>query len=314
MDETISLPNRAISGSAPMCAGNTDGSHGDPFSGDHAPAASDPLAVSNGQGGTYNVSQIYSFGDRLSDTGNTAALEKSLGEPTPLTSPPYSSSGSFSDGPNWTTDLAQLLGAETSGAQTNFAYESATARALDNPFDPNQSKTNLSSFAGQIDQFQQSGNAFSPDDLVTVTFGDYDLTLPSDVPPDVGVTLSVDAITVGLQHLADLGAQHFLVANLRFVALAPEVSDPAATPESAAFFKGLYDQFNAELATGLGNFQASTGLDVKELDLFSLFNSIADDPASFGFSNVAEPVLLNGPTPGSAPIYNPAIDGQDPAV
>ena len=34
----------------------------------------------------------------------------------------------------------------------------------------------------------------------------------------------------------------------------------------------------------------------------------------FGFTTVAEPLLVNGPIPGSTPIYNPAIDGQDSAV
>lgn len=120
----------------------------DPFFGNYAPAASDPLALPDGQGGTYVVSQLYSFGDRLADTGNPAALEKSLGEPTPLGSAPYSSTGSFSDGPNWTTELSQILGAQPGTAQTNFAYEDATARVLDNPLDPNQSKTGLANFEG----------------------------------------------------------------------------------------------------------------------------------------------------------------------
>lgn len=273
-----------------------------------------PPALSDGQGGTYNVSQIYSFGDRLSDTGNTAALEKSLGQPTPLTVAPFSSGGDFSNGPNWITDLKQSLGVSSSDTQANFAYESATARAIANPFDPNQPQTNLTDFAGQIGQFEQTGNTFSPTDLVTVTFGDYDLTLPNDLPPDQAVSLSVNAITAGLQQLADLGAQHFLVANLRFVALAPEASIPAAASASSIDPKSLYDAFNSELSVGLETFEASTGLDVKQLDLFSLFNDIAANPADFGFTNVAQPILLSGTAPGSTPIYNPAINGQDPAV
>ena len=284
------------------------------FVGNEEPAPPEPFAVSDGQGGTYNVSQIYSFGDRLSDTGNTAALEKSLGQPTPLTVAPFSSSGSFSDGPNWITALAQSLGVSLSDTQVNFAYESATARTLANPFDPNQSQTNLTDFAGQIGQFEQTGNMFLPSDLVTVTFGDYDLLLPSDLPADQAVSLSVNAITIGLQQLADLGAEHFLVANLRFVELAPEASISAAASASPVDPKSLYDAFNSELSVGLETFQASTGLDVKQLDLFSLFNDIAANPADFGFANVAQPVLLSGTAPGSTPIYNPAIDGRDPAV
>lgn len=141
---------------------------------------------------------------------------------------------------------------------------------------------------------------------MTVNFGDYDLTLPSNLLPDVGVAVSVDAITAGLQHLANLGARHFLVSNLRFVTLAPEFTDPSADLGAA---KALYDEFNATLSAKLDGFQASTGLDVKQLDLHSLFDSIAADPSDFCFQNVAEPVLANATIPGTVPAYNPAIAG-----
>ena len=59
---------------------------------------------------------------------------------------------------------------------------------------------------------------------------------------------------------------------------------------------------------------ASTGLDVKELDLNSLFNNIVAKPSDYGFTNVSEPLLTNATVPGTVPAYNPAIVGQDPAV
>jgi len=274
------------------------------------PAASEPLILPDGQGGTYTVSQLYSFGDRLSDDGNTLALEQSLSQQTPLTLPPFSGTGSFSDGPGWTTILGQALGVQPNEAQTNFAYETASARPIPNPLDPNQNLTNLSTFQGQIGQFEQGGKLFSPNDLVTVGFGDYDLVLPSPLPPDVGIKLSVDAILGGLQQLADLGAQHFLVANLRFVTLAP----PFGNPATDTTFQAFYNQFNAELETGLENFQAGSGLDVKELDLNSLFSDIVANPTDYGFTNVDQPVLASGTAPGSPVAYNPGIMGQDPAV
>ena len=295
---------------APVQPDNPDMPHPDLGSGNDAPAVWGPIALPDGHSGTYTVSQLYSFGDRLSDTGNTVALETSLGQETPLTMPPFSADGSFSDGPNWTTILRESLGVQPSEAQTNFAYESATARPIPNPLDPNQNQTNLSDFPGQIEQFEQGGTLFSPDDLVTVGFGDYDLLLPSALPPDVNITLSVDAILGGLQQLADLGAQHFLIANLRFVTLAPPFGDPTVD----APFRAIYDQFNAELQSGLLDFQASSGLDVKQLGLNALFNDIAASPADYGFVNVAEPLLSSGTSPGSVITYNPAIAGQDPAV
>jgi len=311
------LPGATDPLSPPVLAGNIYTPYYNPFFGNFAPAASDPLAVSNGQGGTFAASHLYNFGDRLADDGNAAALAKSLGQTTDLSTAPFSPTGNFSDGPKWTTDLAQIMGLTQPGQDTNFAYENATARPLTNPFDPNQAQTPLTNFAGQIQQFEKAGQLFSANDVVTVTFGGNDITLPSNLPVDVGISLSVDSILGGMQQLADLGAKHFLVSNLPDITLAPIFSDPAfqaATGSTPATLQPLVDQFNAKLTAGVAQFGANTGLDVKEFDLHTLFNGIAADPSAYGFANVAQPVLAAPPGATPAPVYNPAIVGQDPAV
>ena len=201
----------------------------------------------------------------------------------------------------------------------NFAYESATARDLGipNPFDPNISKTSLGTFAGQIQQFEKQDGSFNANDLISVTFGGNDISLPSTSSPEQGVTDSVSAIISGLGELADMGAKHFLVSNLADITLAPLFSNPdflAATGATKEGFQGLVNDFNAQLSSGLTAFQDQTGLDVKTLDLNSLFNSIADNPSNYGFSNTTQPVLLSTPNAGATPAYNPAIVGQDPQV
>lgn len=300
----------------PVLATNIYAPYYDPFFGNFAPAASDPTMLSNGSGGTYEVNNMFVFGDRLEDTGNTLKLAQSLGQASPLTATPYNGTGAFTDGNNWTTSLSQMLGL-TVAETTNFAYSNATARAIVNPTDPNQAATPLTNFQGQINQFETGGKLFSSDDLVSVSFGGNDITLPSNLPTDVGISLSVHAITAGMQQLADLGAKHFLVANLPDIGIAPLFQDPgfqAATGQTPGSLVGLVDQFNAKLSIALTQFQGQTGLDVKQLNLNSLFDSITSSPSSFGFSNITDPVLINPPTAGSTPTYNPAIVGQDPAV
>ena len=300
----------------PVLATNIYAPYYDPFFGNYAPAAGTFLALPNGTGGTYSVNHMYVFGDRLEDNGNTLALAQSLGQPSPLTTTPYNGNGAFTDGLNWTTILSQTLGLSASGT-TNFAYSNATARPITNPIDPNQSATPLTNFQGQINQFETAGQLFSDRDLVSVSFGGNDITLPSNLPASVGISLSVDSIIGGLQQLADLGAKHFLVSNVPNVGLAPIFSDPAfqaATGSTPQSLIGLVDQFDAKLSAKLAQFQGQTGLDVKQLDLHSLFDSIASNPAIFGFSNLTQPVLINPPVTGSTPTYNPAIVGQDPAV
>ncbi len=305
--------------SQPVLPGNIYANSFAPFFGNFAPAPSTPLVLPAGGTGDYTVSKLVVFGDRLADNGNTVALQKSLGQAPGATAAPYSPEGDFSDGPKWTTDLAQILGATSPSQQENFAYESATARDLGVPnmFDPDASKTPLSTFAGQVEQFTQQDGSFSPNDLVSVTFGGNDISLPSLEAPGQGVTDSVNAIISGLGQLADLGAKHFLVSNLPDITLAPLFSNPdflAATGATQAQFQGLVSEFNTQLAAGLNTFESQTGLDVKTLDLKTLFDGIAASPSDYGFTNTTQPLLVSTPNPGTAPAYNPAIVGQDPQV
>ena len=313
------LPGATDPVSPPVLATNTYSDSYNAFFGNYAPAPSDPLALPTSNGGTYTASKLVVFGDRLSDNGNTAALEKSLNQTPGTSAAPYSTTGNFSDGPQWTTDLAQILGASAPGQQQNFAYESATARDLGvpNAFDPNASKTPLDTFAGQIQQFEKQDGSFSSNDVVSVSFGGNDISLPSTETPEQGVTDSVNAIISGLGQLADLGAKHFLVSNLPDITLAPLFSNPAflaATGATQAGFQGLVNEFNTQLASGISAFQSQTGLDVKTLDLKTLFDSISANPLNYGFTNATQPVLVSTPNPGTTPAYNPGIVGQDPQV
>ena len=297
--------------SPPVLANNIYAPYFDPFFGNFAPAASNPLVLPAGANGHYTVANVINFGDRLADDGS---VDKLLGLPSPDTTAPYSPTGDFSDGPKWTTDLAQMLGASQTDAQTNFAYENATAQSTFDPMDPFGT---LLDFQGQINLFQSTDHTFTANDLATVTFGGNDLTFPSNVPPETTVTLTVDAIVNGLQDLANLGAKHFLITNLPDITLAPLFSEPAflaATGATQAGFQAIVNDFNTQLAAGIASFKASTGLDVKTLDLHTLFNGIAANPSDYGFSNITQPILANPPLPGSTPTYNPAVVGQDPQV
>ncbi len=314
------IPEAVDPVSPPVLATNTYTNSYAPFFGNYAPAPSDPLSLTAQDGSSYTATKLLVFGDRLADNGNTAALEQSLGQTPGTAAAPYSTTGNFSDGPQWTTDLAQYLGATAPGQQENFAYESATARNLGipNPFDPDATKTPLDTFAGQIQQFQKQDGTVSPNAVVSITFGGNDISLPSTEDPQQGVADSVNAIISGMQQLVADGAKHFLVSNLPDITLAPLFSSPAflqATGATAQQFQGLVDQFNTDLTSSLTQFSGSNpGVDVKELDLHTLFQGIAANPTDYGFSNITQPVLSSTPTIGTAPTYNPAVVGQDPQV
>ncbi len=313
VDPTLLGPSDPTS--APVLPGNIYAGYFDSFVGNYAPAASDPLIIPAGDRGSYTVSNVFSFGDRLADDGgdySNYAISQFFGGPSPNN--PVYYNGGLSDGPNWTADLAKSLGVPVSDQDHNFAYEFATSRVITDPSDPFQSVFN---FQGQINLFQQQNGAFQSTDLVTVTFGGNDLTVIGDNPTAETVSASVKAIIDGLDTMAGLGAKHFLVTNLPDITIAPLFSDPgflAASGIDPAQLTGLVNQFNAELKTSLDDFKANSGLDVKELDLNKLFGGIVDDPAAYGFSNITQPVLVPGPLPGATQDFNPNAPTQDPAV
>ena len=300
--------------SPPVLPGNIYSPYFDSFFGY---SSAEKLILPAGERGSYTVSNLYSFGDRLADDGGTfggVPFAKATGTPSAYASAPYSPSGSLSDGPKWTMNLAQILGVQNAGRDTNFAYESATTRLVNNPSDPNQTRFN---FEGQVNLFELINGRFLPTDLVTVTFGGNDLTVPGVLPTPDLVNVTVEGIIEGLRDLAGLGAKHFLVTNLPDITLAPLFGDPAiggALGIDGSIYPALIDQFNARLDISLDAFEEETGLDVKELDFNKLFDGIAADPAAYGFINVSESVLANPPFPGSTPIYNPDIVGKDPLV
>ena len=314
----LNLPVPVDPVSASITPGNPFELYFDPFFGTYAPAK--PLVLPAGERGAYTVSNLYSFGDRLVDDGGefgAAGVARAAGQPAPNASSVYYQGG-FSDGLNWTTNLGRILGVPDAGEDTNFAYVLATARPIDNPLDPFQGRTGLNTFAGQIDAFEGTHRTFLDTDLVTVTFGGNDLTLPSNLPPAQAIAASVNAIVDGIERLADLGARHFLVANVANVELAPLFKDPAfltALGAAPGTFEPLVNQFNAQLGAALSTFEDASGVDVNLLDVNRLFNAIGADPLAYGFLNVDQPVLLAPPLqPGTPTVYNPAIVGQDPAV
>ena len=269
-------------------------------------------------------SRLVVFGDLLSDNGSAATVQKSLGNTPDYVLPPYSSTGDFSDGPKWTTDLARSLGLQPS-QQQDFAYEGATGGSLGtaySPVNPAGGLSPLDTFAGQVQQFEQGGSTFSSSDEVSVTFGGNDIFLASaeqlagTASAHQVITDSVDAIILGMKQLAVDGAKHFLVSNSPDVTLAPifKSAEFLASGATAAGIETLVDDFNTQLTAGLSTFKSQTGLDVKALDLHTLFNNIVADPSTYGFTNVTQPVISSIPGTTSSPVYDTAIDAQSPKV
>ena len=295
----------------------------DPFFGVYLPAVGEEPVLSDGEEG-YTVDDLFVFGDRLTENGGEFgknAVAESTGADLPYDAAPYSEEGNFTDGSNWTDYLARILGIEDYEAQdTNFSYLDATARELVNPTDPFGEATELNTFAGQIDTFEEAYGTFSEDDLVVVNFGGNDLTLPptEGVAPEEAAQQSIQATVDGIAELQGLGAENFLVGLVPPVELAPIFSDPefqAILGVEPGFFGPVVEGYNQGLTAALDAYEAESGANIEILDTYSLFNAIEAEPGAYGFANVEEPVLSSQtPLTGEEPVYNEAIVGEDPAV
>ncbi|MGF1482173.1 MAG: ScyD/ScyE family protein [Cyanophyceae cyanobacterium] len=296
----------------------------DPFFGVYLPARGDEPVLPDGEGGSYTIDDLFVFGDRLTENGGEFgknAVAESTGANPPYDVAPYSPLGNFTDGLNWTTYLARILGVEDYAEQdTNFSYLDATARELFNPVDPFGEATELNTFAGQINSFEEAYGTFAEDDLVVVNFGGNDLTLPpaEGVAPEEAAQQSIQATVDGIARLQSLGAENFLVGLVPPVELAPIFSDPefqAILGVEPGFFGPVVEGYNQGLTAALEAYEVESGANIEIFDIDALFDAIAAEPEAYGFVNLDEPVLISQtPLTGEPPAYNPAIVGQDPAV
>ena len=322
VEQSVLIPGPVDPIAPVITEGNPFAEYFDPFFGVYSPAEGDEPMLQNGED-SYTVDNLFVFGDRLTENGGEFgknAVAESTGANPPYDEAPYSEEGSFTDGSNWTTYLGSILGVEENEQDTNFSYLDATARELNNPTDPFGDATELNTFAGQIDTFEETYGTFTEDDLVVVNFGGNDLTLPPEegVAPEEAAQQSIQATVDGIANLQELGAENFLVGLVPPVELAPIFSDQEFLDllgVEPGFFDPIVDGYNQGLTSALEGYEAESGANIEILDTNTLFDSVAAEPGAYGFVNVDEPVLSSKtPVTGEPIAYNEEIVGQDPAV
>ncbi|OGO54671.1 MAG: hypothetical protein A2V85_06080 [Chloroflexi bacterium RBG_16_72_14] len=237
------------------------------------------------------VTDVFVFGDSLSDTGNIFAV---TGGAVPA-SPPYFG-GRFSNGPVWVEGLASHLGHATAPSMlggTNFAFGGARV-ASGGPMPP--------SLSDQVGMYLGLPGPADPGALYVLWGGGNDLRtavgavgLGLITPAQAVTAMQTAAVDLGgiIGVLAADGARSFVVPNLPNVGRTPEAQ--AAGPGAVALAGLLSDVFNATLDLALDALALNPTLDIDRLDAFGLVESIVADPWAFGFSNVTAP-CFNGST------------------
>lgn len=224
------------------------------------------------------ITNFISFGDSLSDTGNVSLATGGLFP----ASPPYASgrfTSNFTDGSAgvvWFDLVANQLGFPSTNSLaggSNYAFGGARTGGGGFPLSlVAQTGVYLAAVGGQADQ-----NA-----LYSVFGGGNDVR-------DNDIVSSVSNISSIITQLHLAGAKNFFVPNVLNIGLTPESLANEAPGGSGAVITAASIAFNAELQNEMQLLRASLAINIIELDLFSLFEGVILDPASFDFSNIIDP-------------------------
>jgi phospholipase/lecithinase/hemolysin len=233
-------------------------------------------------------SNMYIFGDSLSDTGNVYIASGGTEPPDP----PYYQ-GRLSNGPTWVETLASGLGlpgdstALLAGGK-NYAWAGAFS-GVDGLAGPN---TGL-----QAQVFGQWSGIADPGALYVVGAGSNDLryvdgsNLPAATPYSDPATV-LGNLLFSLSYMIEAGATNFLVANIPDLGLVPESAGHRA--ESTA----LAIAYNSALATALDALATAHQVTIMQFDLFGLLNDVVSDTLNgggqYGFLDATTPCFAPG--------------------
>jgi outer membrane lipase/esterase len=249
-----------------------------------------------------NYSNLFVFGDSLSDSGNIAALTANR-TPVPISGNgfiptfPYAS-GHYTNGQVWAQDFASALGLSANPSLlggTDYAFGGATT----GPLSPNAFPGGLlsplpPSLETQAAYFLfQHGGVAPSDALYVVAGGGNDARdalnaigscgNSSCVAGVIGATalgFATDIATI-VSELETAGAENIVVWDTPDVGLAPAILTEGA--QASALGTLLASAMNSALLSAIGGAPGVT-----LFDIFGLEDSIAADPAAFDLTNVTD--------------------------
>jgi outer membrane lipase/esterase len=274
-------------------------------------------------------SNLFVFGDSLSDSGNNAAIFSALSlpsTPVPVSGNDFIpsltySSGTYSNGPVWVTPFSQALGLAQAGLPSlagggNFAYGGATSSSTagGTAFTPGLNMQN------QVQLYLATPGTSNPNALFVLAGGGNNVrnvvndagaalanganfaTVASTIIAPGAAAYAADIISMVSALKAD-GAQNIVVWNAPNAGRAPALIANGAAVLGETVSAALNQALNAGFAQAN---QASPGFmnGVWMFDLFSLVGQIATDPA-FGFTNLTDACAAN-----PACVSNPGTQAQ----
>lgn len=217
-------------------------------------------------------SDLYVFGDSLSDMGNLSAVTLGIQPGNRY------HEGRFSNGPVYSELLAAKLGIDDFERSTrdgnNYAY--AGGRTSGTSFF--EGGFLIRDLDDQIDNYLDD-RTVDPDALYVVLAGGNDFVLGDQTDA------AVPAIRVGaeINRLVDAGVKHVLSINLPLLGLTPRFTTDVED------YNNRSRTFNEVLRMELDELASSSDASFYLFDLESTFEMLTFVPSAFGFTNTTEP-------------------------
>ena len=249
--------------------------------------AGSPLLASN-----FGFTQIFAFGDSLSDNGNAYIATGGAAPGPNYAMTPY---GYYTDGPNttpssgagpvglWVDQLANRTGVTDPKPFLAGGTNYAVASGMTGSANPQDMQSVLNTY------FKPTYGSSAPANALYTFLGganDINESLgPNPLTSIAAGKAAADNIESEIMQVHAAGGQEFLWMNLPSLGDTPAAI--AAGPAAVAEANAATAAFNAEYTLDMQALLAQ-GIDVIPVDLNMLFNDIVLDPSAFGFSDVMD--------------------------
>jgi len=231
-------------------------------------------------------SDIFVFGDSLSDTGNLASIAGDFPNPpffnnrltNGLVAIDY-----VAESLNLKADASLYLLGQSNGS--NYAVVGALAAG--------NSAIDLSA---QVGAFLANQNGSAPADALYVVFIGGNDVFDASILPDI--TAARQAVDLGvlvegqqIQALINAGAKYFLVINVVDISTTPSITQLAALTQNPGLIKQtkkLTKRYNKKLKRTLKKINKNNDIELVRFNLFEVFKNLLNDAEDAGFSNTTD--------------------------
>ncbi|MCW8936221.1 MAG: SGNH/GDSL hydrolase family protein [Gammaproteobacteria bacterium] len=234
---------------------------------------------------TPTFSNIYIFGDSLSDTGNLASIIGDLPQPYYM--------NRITNGPVSVETLTEKLGHSANASLHLLGLNAGTNYSVARASAAGEEQIDLNT---QVLSFQVNHGFVAPSDALYVLFiggNDVRSALVAADNKDAKSIIKAAAKEVksAIKNLSIIGAKSFLVVNAPNIGIIPETQIIAAATESPELIgrgRMLSNKYRKALHKAVENLQEHNDIEITEFDLFRFFNRLVKNADKYGFTNTTD--------------------------